>query len=85
MGVRDVCYDLYTFIMFYGAQIDTYLVDTLLTIHSIPNFPYSIFGTQALILTFQNELKSLSKILDFWSATSALLGSDSRLSFAAPS
>jgi hypothetical protein len=51
--------------MFYNAQIDACLVDTLLTIHSIPNFPYSIFGTQASILTFQNDLKKLSKILDF--------------------
>jgi hypothetical protein len=85
MGVRDACYDLYTFIIFYSAQIDTCLVDTLLTIHSIPNCPQPIFSARASILTFQNDLKSLSKILDFWSATSALLGSDSRLSFAAPS
>jgi hypothetical protein len=85
MRMRRFCYCFYTFIMFYNAIFDTCLVDTLLTIHSIPKFQELIFGVRASILTFQNVLKKLSKIWDFWSATSALLGSDSRLTFAAPS
>jgi hypothetical protein len=46
--------------------------ETLLSIHFIPDFPETNSDTQASILTFQNDLNQLSKILDFGPATSAL-------------